>query len=412
LIDIPVQFTIAIQNFGGAMGKQKSREFYSAVDQITDKEAFLESVREGFRDIKDPRAEDNQGYRLVDLLIIIICAILAGANTITDIHAYAQVKIGMFQQFLQMNTMPSYDVFWWLLTRLDPKQIEDCFVRWIQSLPNKDKEQLIAIDGKYLRGASRRGKRIHLVSAWDSNRSLLLGQVKAHEKSNEITAIPELLDNLDLINAIVTIDAAGCQTEITSKIIDRGGDYVIALKGNQGTLHAEADNFFTQAKDVGYENADCKTSISCEKGHGRLEERVVAVTNQLDWLDCRDEWKDLKSLIEVTSRRTIKDKITEERRFYISSLELTPERAGAIVRGHWTIENRLHWNMDVNFCEDASLAAIGNAAENLAALKRLASTMIRIDLGGVRGTAQRRRQAAWDDSWTLRLLSRIFEVKM
>ena len=392
------------------MAKKNTREFYSAIDEIADKEAFLESVREGFKDIEDPRAEDNQGYRLIDLLIVIVCAILAGANTITDIHTYAQVKIGMLRQFLHMNTAPSYDVFWWLLTRLNPKQVESCFVRWIQSLPDEDKHKLIAIDGKHLRGAAR-SKQIHLVSAWDSNRSLLLGQVKAHEKSNEITAIPELLDNLDLTNATVTIDAAGCQTNITDKIREGGGNYVIALKGNQGTLQAETDNFFTQAREIGHEEASCKTSSSCEKGHGRVEEREVVITNQVDWLDCRTAWKDLKSLIEVTSRRTIKGKTTEERRFYISNLELKPEQAGEIVRSHWTIENRLHWNMDVNFCEDADLATTGNAAENLAALKRLTSTIIRIDLGGVRGTAQRRRQAAWDDSWTLKLLSRIFDVE-
>jgi len=225
------------------MNKKKIQEFYSAIDEIADKEAFLESVREGFSGIEDPRAEDNQSYRLVDLLIVILCAVLAGANTITDIHTYVQVKIGMFQQLLQMSTAPSYDVFWWLLTRLNPMQIESCFVRWIQSLPDEDKSKLIAIDGKYLRGAATRGKQVHLVSAWDSNRSLLLGQVKAHEKSNEITAIPELLDSLNLTNATVTIDAAGCQTDIANKIRSGGGDYMIALKGNQGTLHAEADNF-------------------------------------------------------------------------------------------------------------------------------------------------------------------------
>lgn len=394
------------------MSKKKAQEFYSAIDEIADKEMFLESVREGFSEVEDPRAKDNQSYRLIDLLIVILCAVLAGANTITDIHTYGEVKIRMFQKFLQMNTAPSYDVFWWLLTRLNPRQIEICFVRWIQSLPDEDKSKLIAIDGKHLRGAGSRGKQVHLVSAWDSNRSLLLGQVKAHEKSNEITAIPELLDSLDLTNATVTIDAAGCQTDIADKIRDGGGDYVIALKGNQGTLHAEADNFFTQAREVGYEDADCKTSSSCEKGHGRIEERAVAVTSRLDWLECRANWQDLKSLIEITSRRTIKGKTTEERRFYISSLEPTPELAGRIVRSHWTIETRLHWNMDVNFCEDANLGTSGNTAENLAALKRLTSTMIRIDLGGTRGTAQRRRQAAWDDSWTLKLLSRIFEVNL
>jgi predicted transposase YbfD/YdcC len=317
----------------------------------------------------------------------------------------------MFQRILKIEGAPSYNVFWWLLTRLNPKQLENSLVRWVQELPEGEKKKLISIDGKNLRGAAR-NKKIHLVSAWDSNRSLLLGQVKVNEKSNEITAIPELLDSLDLTDATVTIDAAGCQTKIVEKIRNGGGNYTIALKGNQGTLRDEAENFFTQAREFDYQEANCESASNYEKGHGRIEERKIVVTNQLDWLECKSKWRDLTSLIEITSRRTIGEKTTEERRYYISNLELRPEQAGEIVRSHWSIENRLHWNMDVNFGEDASLATIGNAAENLAALKRLASTMIRIDLGGILGTAQRRRQAAWDDSWTLRLLSRIFEVNV
>lgn len=325
---------------------------------------------------------------------------------------YGQVKAGLFAQLLQRKISPSYTVFWWLLTRLNPRQIERCFVDWIQSIPNEDREKLIAIDGKHLKGASSKGKKVHLVSAWDSKRSLLLGQVKAEEKSNEITAIPELIESLDLTDATVTIDAAGCQKSIIQKIRDANGNYLIALKGNQGNLHGEAYNFFTQAKDVSYEDTGCQTSKSREKGHGRIEERRVCVTNTLDWLSCKGDWKDLGSLIEVTSFRTIQGKVSEERRFYISNLKLTPKKAGEMVRSHWTIETRLHWNMDVNFAEDANLATSGNTAENLAALKRLASTLIRIDLGGTRGTANRRRQAAWDDSWTLRLFARIFEVAL
>jgi predicted transposase YbfD/YdcC len=393
------------------MARKRTDEFYTEIDQITDKEAFLESVEEGFSGVEDPRAQDNQTYPFVHLLVMMLCAILAGANTILDVCDYAHLKLHMFRRILSIEEAPSYNVFWWLLTRLHPKQLETSLIRWVQALPEEDKQKLIAIDGKRLRGASRNAK-IHLVSAWDSIRSLLLGQVKAEEKSNEITAIPELLDSIDLREAIVTIDAAGCQTEIVGKIRDGGGHYFIALKGNQGTLRAEADNFFTQAKDVGYEEAECATTSSYEKGHGRIEERHVAVINQLDWLDCQSKWRDLRSLIEVRSSRTIGGKTSTERRFYISDLELTPERAGELARSHWSIENHLHWIMDVNFGEDASLASVGNAAENLAALKRLASTMIRIDLGGVRGTAQRRRQAAWDDSWTLRLLSRVFEVEL
>lgn len=388
---------------------KKAKPFYSEIDQIADTEEFLEGVREGFCDVEDPREQDNLTYPLVHLLVMILCAILAGANTITDIHRYAQLKLRMFQQILNIEEAPSYDVFWWLLTRLNPRQLEDSLVRWVQSLPEDDKEKLRAIDGKCLRGSSKNHK-IHLVSVWDSKRSLLLGQVKADEKSNEITAIPELLDAIDIKGVTFTIDAAGCQTAIVDKIRDGDGNYVLALKGNQGTLRDEAENFFTQARSVGHQEAGCQMASSIEKGHGRIEEREIVVINQLDWLESKSKWRDLTSLIEVTSRRTVGDKTSEEQRYYISNLVLTPERAGAVIRSHWSIENHLHWNMDVNFKEDASLAATGNAAENLAALRRLASTMIRIDLGGIRGTAQRRRQAMWDDSWTLKLLSRIFEV--
>jgi predicted transposase YbfD/YdcC len=393
------------------MTRKVAKTFYTEVDQIADREEFLESVKEGFCDIEDPRKRDNQTYPLVHLLVMMVCAVLAGANTIIDIHRYANLKLRMFQKILKIETAPSYDVFWWLLTRLNPKQFETSLVNWVQALPEEDKEKLMAIDGKYLKGASK-GKKIHLVSAWDSNRSLLLGQVKANEKSNEITAIPELLDSLDIEDATITIDAAGCQTDIVEKIREGKGNYVIALKGNQGILRDEAENFFIQARSVGYEEADCQTFSTLEKGHGRVEERGIVVTSQLDWLDCRLKWKDLTSLIEVTSRRTIGGKTSEEKRFYISNMVLTAERAGKIIRSHWLVENHLHWNMDVNFCEDVSLAATGHAAENLAVLRRLASMMIRIDLGGIRGTAQRRREAMWDDSWTLRLLSRIFEVTL
>ena len=389
----------------------RKKEFYTEIDQIADKETFLESVQEGFCDIEDPRDDDNLAYPLVHLLVMILCAILAGANTITDIHRYCELKLGMLRTILKIERAPSYNVFWWLLTRLNPQQLENSLTRWVRSLPEDDKEKLRAIDGKYLRGASKEHK-IHLVSAWDSNRSLLLGQVKADEKSNEITAIPELLDTLDIRNATITIDAAGCQKGIVEKIRKGEGNYFIALKGNQGTLRDEAENFFVQAKDACYEGANCQTESNVEKGHGRIEERQIVVTSELYWLNCKSKWKDLTSLVEVTSRRTIKGKTSEERRYFISNLRLTAAQAGRLARSHWSVENHLHWNMDVNFCEDTCLASAGNAAENLAALRRLASTMIRIDLGGIRGTAERRRQAMWDDSWTLRLLSRIFEVDL
>lgn len=393
------------------MGQKKQQEIYSEVEQFYDQQTFIESIKEGFKEIQDPRASDNQSYPLAYLVVMIVCAILAGANTITAIHTYVVLKFAMFEKLLGLERAPSYNVFWWILTRSSPQQFESCLVRWIQGLPEEDKEKFIAIDGKHLRGATRNQK-VHLVSAWDSLRSLFVGQVKAAEKSNEITAIPELLDAIDVKGATVTIDAAGCQTKIVDKIKEGGGHYFIALKGNQGKLQAEAENFFSQARDVDYAETGCQRMSTCEKGHGRIEERQIVVINNLDWLDCKRDWQDLTSLIEVTCRRTINDKTTEAKRYFISDLALAPEKAGELARSHWLIENHLHWNMDVNFGEDSTLASIGHAPENLAILKRIAGTLIRIDLGGIRGTAERRRQAMWDDSWTLRLLSRIFEVKL
>jgi predicted transposase YbfD/YdcC len=393
------------------MGRKKEQEFYSEVEQLYDRETFIASIREGFQEVQDPRAMDNQSYPIVYLLVMIVCAILAGANSITAIHSYVVVKFALFENLLGLEKAPSYNVFWWILTRASPQQFESCLVRWIQELPKEDKEKLIAVDGKRLKGATRNQK-VHLVSAWDSLQSLFLGQVKTAEKSNEITAIPELLDAIDVRGATVTIDAAGCQTKIVDKIKGGDGHYFIALKGNQGKLQAEAENFFAQARDVDYEETGCQRVSTCEKNHGRMEERQIVVINNLDWLDCREDWQDLTSLTEVICRRTINGKTTEAKRYFISDLDLKPEKAGELARSHWLIENHLHWNMDVNFEEDSTLASIGHAPENLAILRRIAATLIRMDLGGVRGTAERRRQAMWDDSWTLRLLSRIFEVNL
>jgi predicted transposase YbfD/YdcC len=388
----------------------KQKEVYSEIEKLIDEESFLESIKQGFQQLHDPRnAKKNLVYQFTHLLVIILCAIISGANTITDIHAYATAKEALFKQIFAIEKAPSYSVFWWIMTRMDPKGLQDGLVEWIQSLPSEMAQKIIAIDGKRLRGAAR-NQQIHLVSAWDSLRSLLLGQVKTAEKSNEITAIPELLDSLDLHGAIVTIDAAGCQKEIAKRICTRGGDYVIALKGNQGTLLAEAENFFQQASEVGYEDAGCETSAIVEKGHGRIEERVVVVTNRLDWLDSRQDWEGLTSMIELTSRRTGKGKTTEEKRYFISSKSLSTKKAAEVIRSHWAIENHLHWSMDVNFCEDDCLVSVGNAAENFAMFRRIVATLFRNKLGGIRGTASLRRQAKWNDNAMLDVFSGIFSV--
>lgn len=189
--------------------KNEGKDFYSELDQIVDTEEFLESVKEGFRDVEDPRVQDNQSYPLASLFVIILCSILAGANSIVQIHMYACVKLEMFRRILGLNRAPSYNVFWWLLTRLDPRQIEKSFVRWIQALSPDTRDKIISVDGKHLRGASSESK-VYMVSAWGSLQCLLLGQTKTNEKSNEITAIPELLESMDIRGSTITIDAAGC----------------------------------------------------------------------------------------------------------------------------------------------------------------------------------------------------------
>ena len=387
---------------GTLMSNKKPAEFYSAVDQLLDQQEFIESIEMEFGGIADPRVLDNQSYPLIVLLIMILAAILAGANTINQIHQYACLKINIFQRLLGIEQPPGYLVFWWLLVRLDPKKLQEAFLQWMQQLPSGVKERIIAIDGKRLKGAAK--QLVHLVSAWETGRGLLLGQVKTADKSNEITAIPELLHAIDIKGATITIDAAGAQKKIVDAIREGEGDYMIALKGNQGRLHDEAQNFFAQAREAEYEGCECLLGETLEKGHGRIESHEAVVISHLDWLGCREEWRDLRTLIEITTRREVKGKVSTEQRYYFSSLALTAEKALQLGRRHWSIENHLHWMMDVVFREDACAVSTGNAAENFALFRRMAQSILQVEAGGAKGIAMRRRQAAWNDDYMVKLL--------
>jgi len=384
------------------MSKKKSAEFYSAVDELIDQQEFVESIERTFKEIPDPRVLDNQSYPLVYLLVMTLSAVIAGANAITQIHQYVCLKINMFRRLLGIEEPPGYLVFWWLLVRLDPQKLQETVLHWMNELPTEIKERIIAIDGKRLNGAAKQV--VHLVSAWETGRGLLLGQMKTENKSNEITAIPKLLNTIDIKGAVITIDAAGAQKKIVEEIRDLGGDYVIALKGNQGHLHDEAQNFFEQAREAQYEECDCTTAKAIEKGHGRIEERQVVVTSLLNWLDRRAEWRDLKTLIEITTRREVKGKVSMERRYYISNMDMTAEKAMKIIRNHWSIENHLHWAMDVTFREDDCTVSTGNAAENFALFRRMAQSVLQTEAGGTKGIAMRRRQAGWNDDYAIKLL--------
>ncbi len=360
-----------------------------------------------FGKLPDPRKSRNQIYPLIDIVAVAVIGILCSANDWIQVVRWANAYEGWFQSVgLCLSGVPSHDTIGRFFRLVDPKAFETCFVEWIEMITDKI-QGVIAIDGKTICNSNDTwsGKKAsHIVTAFAAENDIVLGQLKTAEKSNEITAIPELLNTLKLKGCVVTIDAMGCQTAITKEIREGGGDYVVGLKGNQGTLHAEAVNFFEQAIDAGAEESGCDFFKTIEKGHGRIEEREIWVTSDLSWLENVDEWKGLESLICVKSAREEKGKITTEKRYYISSLKARAVRIGEIIRLHWGIENKLHWHLDVTFNEDKSKIRAGHGAENFSLLKRCVLNLVKADKDNKDSISTRRRVASWDPAYRLRLL--------
>jgi len=362
---------------------------------------------QAFATLPDPRKSRNQIYPLIDIIAVAIIGILCSGNDWVNVVKWANAYKDWFQSVgLCLQGIPSHDTIGRFFRLVNPKAFESCFVQWVRTLADKI-QGVVAIDGKTIcnSGDPLSGKKAsHIVTAFAAENDIILGQLKTSEKSNEITAIPELLNTLLLKGCIVTIDAMGCQTTITKKIRKQGGDYVIGLKGNQGNLHAEAINFFDQALDVGAQEAGCEYAKTVEKGHGRIEEREIWVTSDLSWLESVEEWNGLRSLICIKSTRHEKGKTTVELRYYISSLLVTAERIGEIIRLHWGIENRLHWHLDVTFNEDKSKIRAGHGAENFSLLKRCVLNLIKADTTEKASISTKRRMAGWDPSYRLQLL--------
>jgi len=362
---------------------------------------------QAFATLPDPRKSRNQIYPLIDIIAVAIIGILCSGNDWVNVVKWANAYEGWFQSVgLCVNGVPSHDTIGRFFRLVDPKAFENCFVQWIQMIADKV-QGVIAIDGKTIcnSGDVLSGqKSSHIVTAFAAENDIILGQLKTAEKSNEITAIPELLETLALKGCIVTIDAMGCQTAITKKIREGKGDYVLGLKGNQGLLHAEAVNFFEQAIAVGAEESGCDYFRTIEKGHGRIEEREIWVTPDLNWLYGVSEWEGLQSLICVQSTREEKGKTTVEWRYYISSLREKAERLGQIIRLHWGIENKLHWHLDVTFNEDKSKIRAGYGAENFSLLKRCVLNLVKADTTEKASISTKRRMAGWDPAYRLRLL--------
>lgn len=367
-----------------------------------------ESLAFHFSTLKDPRREHLREHSLIDILLISVCAMLCGAEGFVDFEQFGNARLEFLRGFLALpNGIPSHDTFARVFAMLEPERFAECFQRWTEGLRRAVGAEVVAIDGKSLRRSVDRGKGkgpIHMVSAWAQENRLVLGQIKVDEKSNEVTAIPELLRTLALAGCIVTIDAMGTQTKIASEIIEAKADYVLALKGNQGTLHAEVKTFLEDAEAEGFPDIAHGFLKTEEKGHGRVEARRYWICGEVEWLSHHGRWAGLRSIGMVESTRTVGGKTSVERRFYITSLEPDVAQFARAVRGHWAIENTLHWSLDVSMNEDQNRVRTGHAAENLARLRHVTLNLLQRETKLKRGIKGKQRNAAWDLSYLLALL--------
>ena len=370
-----------------------------------------------FAGVADPRMDRRKEHDLVDVLVIAVCTLLCAGETFNDMEDFGKAKYDWFKTFLKLaNGIPSHDTFNRVFAALDPKEFLDCFLRWTQSLREAVHQEIVALDGKALRRALNQGQNVkYVVSAWAESNGLVLGQLKAADKSNEITAVPELLRVLELSGCIVTMDAMGCQKKIAKEIIEADADYVLALKGNQETVHEEVKSFLDATlverqapRPVGAKLSRAAASLasleSVEKDHGRLEIRRYYQSDYLGWFADRAKWEGLKSVGMVESIREVNNERTVERRYYLCSLPVGIETFARAVRGHWGVENKVHWVMDVCFREDQSRARAGYAAENLATLRRLALNLLKREKTKKRGIRGKQLNASWDHAYLLRLL--------
>jgi len=357
-----------------------------------------------FSDIEDPRIDRHKLYPLDEIFLTTLCAKICDADSWEDIQDFGEAKIDFLKQYLPYEKgIPSHDTFARVFSLLDPKQFKDCFTSWVKDLQNQLPD-IVSIDGKTLRGSFDREddqKAIHIVSAFASNTRLVLGQEKVAEKSNEITAIPQLLETLFLKGAIVTIDAMGCQKKIAEKIRSKGADYILALKGNHGDLSDDVRTHFH-----GEDAKVFESYTSYDKGHGRIETRRYRVSKQIEWLPQKDEWEGLRCLIEVESKRVCKGQETTEKRYFLSSVEGTAEEQGKAIRSHWGIENQLHWVLDVTFNEDKSRIRKNNGPENMAIVRHVVLNLIRQVDDGRTSLKRRRRRALYGDDYLAKILMR------
>jgi len=380
-----------------------------ALEAIGESIVFLDH----FKGLPDPRQRGKITYPLGEVLLLCLLAVLGGAETFVDIARFGEKKIDLLRRFRPFRDgTPSHDHLGDIFATLDAEAFQRCFVSWVAALTGVPAE-VIAIDGKTLRRSyQKKGAKapIHMVSAFAARQRLVLGQVKVADKSNEIVAIPALLDMMTIAGAIITIDAMGCQRGIAQKIVDSKADYVLALKGNQGTLREDVELFAAEQKANGFKDTKISQSQTVDADHGRIETRIYTVFHDVAWLQERHDWPELKGIVMVERKREIPgatpeaDKMQQETRFYITSLVWLAHQLGPVVRGHWSIENSLHWVMDMLFRDDECRIRTHHAPANFTTLKHMAHNLIR-KAPGKDSLRLKRKVAAWDDDFLASLIA-------
>jgi predicted transposase YbfD/YdcC len=366
------------------------------------------SIIEHFATLPDPRIDRRRQHKLVDIIVIVICAVICGADDWVAIENFGNPKRQWFKRFLELpNGIPSHDTFGRVFSLIKPEEFQDRFMNWVTDVFDISKGQVVPIDGKTVRRSHDGSKKaaIHMVSAWASENRVVLGQVKTDEKSNEITAIPELLTMLEIKGCIVTIDAMGCQKKIAKQVIEQKADYVFGLKGNQGKLLEEVTGHFAQVDKEMLKSPSYDYYETEETSHGRKEIRRYITTENIENFTHGDDWKGLNIIGAVMSERKVKGQTSIEYRYYIGSIENDAKRFAQTVRGHWGIENSLHWVLDIAFREDESRVRKGHAPENLSLLRHIAVNLLRQEKSAKLGIKNKRLKAGWDENYMLKVLS-------
>lgn len=375
-------------------------------------------IIEHFADLDDPRQRANREHRFMDIMVIAICAILCGADDWVAVEQFGRAKQSWFDTFLELSSgIPSHDTFWRVFRHLDPEQFQECFMSWMASIQELTEGEVVAVDGKQLRRShdAAAGKAaIHMVSAWATANRLVLGQRKVNEKSNEITAIPELLEALDIRGCIVTIDAMGCQTKIADTIVDKEADYLLALKENHALLYEDVALLFDDLAQSDFTAYPHDTAKDVEKDHGRIEIRQAWTIDDptlIAALRTTEKWPQLTTLVKLQAERYLENDHSIETRYYITSVRATAGELLDMTRTHWAIENSLHWVLDIAFREDESRLRKDHGAQNFAILRHIALNLLKQETKLKVGIKNKRLKAGWDQGYLLSVLRPLFTLQ-